>query len=55
MKKFEFFSLKLFFFIEVSLEKMKESICSFISLTLKIIDLKIILKELLSSTDLFGA
>ena len=55
MKDLAILSLKLIFFILTSLEKSQQSIYSYIYFALAIINLKIVLKELLSPADLSGA
>ena len=55
MKNLGVFSLKLFFFIDISLGEMKESICNFIGLVLLIIDPKMISRGLLDQFDLIRA
>lgn len=51
-KKFGFFQLKVFFYIEVSLKEEEKSIYSLISLALTIGDWKIIPEELLDLLNL---
>ena len=55
MKNLSVLSLKLFFFIFVSLRKLRQCICSPIRLALTIINPKMIPGELLGPTDLPGA
>ena len=55
MKNVSVLSLKLFFFLLVSLRKTKQYIGSLICLALTIIDTKMILRKLLGPTDLPGA
>ena len=55
MKDSAIFSLKLFFFILVFLQKPRQSICSFFCFALAVLDSKMVLGELLGPADLFGA
>ena len=55
MKNLAIFSLKLIFFILVSLQKPRQSICSCICFALAIINLKIVSEEFLGPVDLSGA
>lgn len=55
MKNLDIFDLKFFFFIENLLKKGKKSICSLIIFVLLVINLKVILKEFLSLTNLSKA
>ena len=52
MKNLSIFSLKLFFFIFVSLKKTKQCIYSFIYFLLTIINPKMIFEQLLGPTDI---
>ena len=55
MKDLAILSLKLFFLILASLGKPRQSICSRICLTLAIVNLKVVSRELLGPMDLSGA
>ena len=55
MKDLAIFSSKLLLLILASLWKPRQSICSRICLTLAIVDLKMVSKELLGLADLSGA
>ena len=55
MKDSAIFSSKLFLLILTSLWKPRQSICSRICLTLAIVDLEMVLRELLGQADLSGA
>ena len=55
MKDLAIFSSELIFLILALLEKPRQSICSRICLALAIIDSKVIMRELLGPTNLFGA
>ena len=54
MQDFNIFGLKSFFFFYTLLKILGQSISSFISLALVIIDLKIVLRKFVGPTDLFG-
>ena len=55
MKDLSVLSLKLFFLIKAPLKKAKQHVCCFIYFTLTIINLKIVMREFLASTDLIRA
>ena len=55
MKDLAMFSLKLMFFILVSLGKLQQSICSCICLAYAIVNLEIVSRELLGLADLSRA
>lgn len=52
MKDLGILSSKLFFFVWTSLRKARQGVCSSISLALVVINLEVVLRELLSSSDL---
>ena len=55
MKNFAIFSSELIFLILAFLEKFRQKICRRICLILAIIDLKVVLRKLLSPANLSGA
>ena len=55
MKDLAILSSELFFLILVSLQKPQQNICSYICFALVVVDLKMVLEEILSPTDLSEA